>query len=115
MIQEGRKKIQVFEANCLKKLLRISYLQYKTNNCVCSKINFLVGPKEPLLATVKRWELAQFGHVTHRDNLSKNILQGTLECGRHRGRQRKHWMDNIEERTSLQMPELLKMAFCRKD
>ena len=31
----------------------ISYLQHKTNDWVRSKINFIVGPHEPLLATVK--------------------------------------------------------------
>ena len=57
---------------------------------VRSKINFLVGPKEPLLATVKRLKLAWFGHVTRHDGLSKTILRGTLEGGRRRGRQRKY-------------------------
>ena len=40
-----------------------------------------VGPQEPLLAIVKRWKLALFGHVTNHDSLSKTILQGTLEGG----------------------------------
>ena len=83
-----------------------------TNDWVQSKINFLVGPQEPLLATVKRWKLAWFGHVTRHDSLSKIILQ---EGGRRRGRQWKCWMDNIKEWTSLYMPELLTTASCRKD
>ena len=48
---------------------------------VRSKINSLVGPQEPPLATVKRRKLAWFGHVTHHDSLSKTILQGTLKGG----------------------------------
>ena len=68
------------------------------------QINFLVGPQEPRLATAKRRKLAWFGHVK---------LRGTFEGGRRRGRQRKCWMDNINEWTSLPMPELLAMAFCR--
>ncbi len=110
-----RKRIQAFETKCLRKLLRISYLEHKTNDWVRSKINFLVGPQEPLLATVKRRKLAWFGHVTRHNSLSKTILQGTLEGGRRRGRQRKCWMDNIKEWTSLPMPELLTRASCRKD
>ena len=35
--------------------------------------------------------------VTHHGFLSKTILQGTLEDGQRRGRQRKCWMDNIKE------------------
>ena len=64
---------------------------------VQSKINSLGGPQGPLLATVKRWKRAWFGHFTHHDNRSKTILQGTLEGGQCHGQQRKCWMDNIKE------------------
>ena len=46
-------------------------------------------------------ETARFGHATHHNSLDKTILQGTLEGGRCCGRQRKCWMDNIKEWTSL--------------
>ena len=91
------KRIQAFETKCMRKLLRIFYLEHKTSIWVWSKINFLVGPEECLLAIVKRRKLAWFGHVTRHDSLSKTILQDTLEDGRRRGRQRKCWMDNIKE------------------
>ena len=52
---------------------------------------------------------------TLRQPLPKTILQGTLESGRRRGRQRNCWMDNIKEWTSLPMLELLTRASCRKD
>ena len=101
-----KERIQAFETKCLRKLLGISYSEHKTNDCVRSKINFLVGPQEPLQATVKGWKLAWFGHVTRHDRLSKTILQGTLEAGRRRDRQRKCWMGNIK--ASTLMPELIK-------
>ena len=53
--------------------------------------------KEALPTTVKRRKLAWFGHVTRHDILSKIILQGTLEGGQRRGRQRICWMDDIKE------------------
>ena len=65
-------------------------------------------------ATVKRRKLAWFGHVTCHNSLSQTILQGTLEGGRHRGRQRKSCMDSIKEWTSLSMPELLTRTSCRR-
>ena len=97
------------------KLLRISYLEHKTNDWVQSKINFFMGSQESFLATVKRRKLAWFWHVTRQDSQPQNILQGTLEGRRRRGRQRKCWMDHIEEWTSLPMPELPTRASCRKD
>ena len=66
-------------------------------------------------AVVKRQKLAWFGYITCHDSLSKNILQGTLEGGQCHGQQRKCWMDNIKEWTSLPMPEPLTRASCRKD
>ena len=81
----------------------IYYSEHKTNEWVLSKINFLVGPLEPLLATVKRRKLAWFRYVARHDSHSKTILQCTLESGQRRGLQRKCWVDNIEECTSLPM------------
>ena len=78
------------------------------------KINFLVGPQEPLLETVKRRKLEWFGHVTRHDSLSKTILQCALEGGRRCGRPRKCWMDNEKEWTCLPMPEMLTRPSCRK-
>ena len=79
-----------------------------------SKVNFLVGPQEPLLASAKRRKLAWFGHVTRHDSLSETILHGTMEGGRRRGRKSKCLIDNIKERTYMPMPELLTRASCRK-
>ena len=84
----GSEKKEAFENNCLRKSPTWS-IRPTTGR---SKINFLVGPQEPLLATVERRKLAWFGHVTHHDNLSKTILRGTLESGRRRGRQRECWV-----------------------
>ena len=109
-----KKRIQVFETKCLRNCLRISCLELKTNDWVRDKINFPVGPQESLLATVRRRKLAWVGLVICLISLSETILHGTLEGGRHSRRQRKCWMDNCKEWTSLPMLELLTMAFCRK-
>ena len=61
------------------------------------KINCLMGPQEPLVATVKRRKFAWFEHVTRHTSLSKTIPQGTLKDGRLRNRQKKYRMDNIKE------------------
>ena len=111
---DSEKRIQAFKIGCLRKLLRISYSEHKTNNWVRSKIS-LVGPQEPLLAAVKGQKLAWFWHVACHSSFSKTMLRVTFEGGRRHGRQRKYWIDNIRERTSLPMPDLLTRASCRKD
>ena len=94
----------------MRKLFCISYFEHKTNDWVRSKIDFLVGPQESLLATVKRRQLAWFGHITRHGSLSKTILQGSLEGGQRRGQQRKCWTDNIKEWAYL----LITWASCKK-
>lgn len=110
LLAATEKKLQAFENKCLRKLLRISYREHKTNAYVRSTVTSLVGPHEPLLATVKRRKLAWFGHVTRHNTLSKTILQGTLEGSRRRGRPRKSWVTNIKEWTEREMPDLLSSA-----
>ena len=89
LLADSEKRIQAFENKCMRQLLLVPYLEHKTIDWVRSKINFLVGPQEPLPATLKRWILAWFGHVTCHSSLSETILQGTLEGGQRRGRKRK--------------------------
>ena len=67
----GKTKIKALETKCMRNLLRISSMEHRTYDWVRTKIIFLVGPQEPLLATVKRQKLAWFGHVTCHDSLAK--------------------------------------------
>ena len=48
LLADSEKRIQAFKTKCMRKLLCISYLEHTTNDRVRSKINFLVGPQEPL-------------------------------------------------------------------
>ena len=84
LLAESEKKIHAFKNKCLRKLLRISYHEHKTNEHVRNIVTSLMGPQEPNLATVKRRKLAWFGHVTRHNTLSKTILQCTLKGSRRR-------------------------------
>ena len=81
LLADSKKRIQAFESKCMRKLLRISYLEHKTNDWVRSRIKFLARPKESLLATLKRRKLAWYRHFTRHDSLSKTILQGNWRVG----------------------------------
>ena len=61
-----------------------------------------MGPYEVLPTSVKRHKLKWYGHVTWSSGLAKTILQGTVQGGRWRGRQRKWWDDNIKEWIGLE-------------
>ena len=93
---------------CFRKLLGISYRDHITNEEVKARIGNAIGPYEDLLTTVKRRKLKWFGHVTRSSGLAKTILQGTVQGGRRRGRQRKRWEDNIKEWTGLESNIMLR-------
>ena len=104
---EEERRIQAFEYKCMRRLLKISYREHKTNKFVWQQVESHVGTQEHLLSTVKGRKLAWYGHVTRHNSLCKTIMQGTVEGGRRRGRQRKSWSDDVKSWTDLTMPELL--------
>ena len=103
------------ESHCFRKLLGIWYRDHITNEEVKARIGNAIGPYEDLLTTVKRRKLKWCGHVTRSSGLAKTILQGTVQGGRRRGRQRKRWEDNIKEWTGLQWNIALRKAENREE
>ena len=59
--------------------------------------------------------LKWFGHVTRSSGLAQTILQGPVQRGRRRGRQRKRWEDNIKEWTGLEWNIILRKAENREE
>ena len=55
---------------------------------------------------VKHW-LKWFGRVPRSAGLAKTILQGTVQGGRRRGRQKKRWENNISEWTGFKFCDAL--------
>ena len=64
---------------------------------------------------VERSKLKWYRHVTQSSGLAKTILQGTVQGGRRRGRQRKRWEDNIKEWAGLEWNVLLRKAENREE
>ena len=104
------RRIQALEMRCFRKLLGISYRDHITNEEKKARIGNAIGPYEDLLTSVKRSKLKWYGHVTRSSGLAKTILQGTVQGGRRRGRQKKRWEDNIKEWTGLEWNILLRKA-----
>ena len=92
------KKLQATEMRCFRKLLGISYRDHITNDAVRDRIRQESGKP---LSTVKKRKLKWFGQVPRSSGLAKTILQGTVQGGRRRGRQKKRWENNIAEWTSF--------------
>ena len=95
---------------CFRKLLGISHRDHITNVELKARFGNAIGPYEDLLTSVKSRKLKWHGHVTRSSGLAKTMLQGTVQGGRRRGRQRKRWEDNSKEWTGLEWNILLRKA-----
>ena len=80
---ELERKIQATEMGCFRKLLGITYRDHVTNEAVGN------------ITTMRKRKLKWHGHVTRSTGLEKMILQGAVQGGRCKGRQKKRWEDNI--------------------
>ena len=116
LADSGRgKKDPGFQNQMPEETFRYFLLGAQDQRLMCAEqISLLVGPHEPLLATVKRQKLAWFGHVTRHDSFSKTVLQAPLRvCDiRWLGRGNAGWI--FKEWTYLPIPDVLTRASCRK-
>jgi hypothetical protein len=71
--------IQAFENKSFRKILKMLYLEHKTNTYVKDKVIKYAGNKEHLITEVKRCKIASFVHVNRHDILSKTSLQSTVQ------------------------------------
>ena len=96
------KKLQATEMRCFRKLLGMSYRDHITNDAVRHRIRQAIGHYDDILTTVKKPKLRWFGYVSRSAGLVKTILQGTVQGGRRRGPQKKHWENYLSEWAGLQ-------------
>ena len=103
------------EMRCSRKFIGISYKNHIINEEVNVRIGNTNGSYGDLLTSVKRRKLKWYGHVTQTFGLVKTILQGTVQGGRQRARQRKCWEDKIREWTGLEWNIILRKAENREE
>jgi len=65
-----------------------------------------IEKEETLQQTVLRAKLRFFGHVMRSDGLEKDMMLAYGEGRRKQGRPRKKWMDEILEKTAMNLAEL---------
>ncbi|GFO40092.1 endonuclease-reverse transcriptase [Plakobranchus ocellatus] len=105
----------MMEMRCYRRLLGISYKDHTTNEEVSRRIVNAIGPHVDLLTIVRQRKLKWNGHTTRSPGLAKTIMQGTVNGGRRKGRQKKRWDDNIREWTGFELRNTLRKAEDREE
>jgi hypothetical protein len=102
-------KLRAFEMWMLRRILRISWKDKKSNLEVLE----MAGVKRSLIETIKRRKMIYFGHILRHDCLQKTMLEGMVEGKRKIGRPRTTWSKNARDWTNLNYEECAREAQSR--
>ena len=85
------KRLKAFEIWCMRRILKISWKERKTNKEVLK----LAKQKRTLLTDIMKRKNRFFGHTIRHNNFQTTLLEGKINGKRGRGRPRKAWVDDI--------------------
>ena len=94
-----RRRIDVFELWCWKRLLRVPWTARRSNQSILKEIS----PGCSLEGLMLKLKLQYFGHLMRRvDSLEKTLMLGRTG-GRRRGLQRMRWLDGITDSMDMSL------------
>ena len=91
MRKHERKKIDAFELLCWRRVLRVSWMERKSNIWIIENIN----PEWTLESGVPKAALSYFGHVVRAGGMEDDVMLGRMHRARRGGRPRQRWLDTL--------------------
>ena len=96
-------RIDAFELCFWRRLLRVPWAARRSNQSILKEIS----PGCSLERMMLKLKLQYFGHLMRRtDSLEKTLMIGGIGGRRRRGRQRKRWLDGINDWMDMSLSEL---------
>ena len=91
MRKHERRKIDAFELWCWRRVLRVSWMERKTNTWIIDNIK----PGWTLESRVPKAALSYFGLVVRARGMEGDVMLGRMNGARRRGRPRQRWLDTL--------------------
>ena len=96
-------RIDALELWCWRRLLRVPWTAWRSNQSIIKEISPEYSLEEPML----KLKLQYFGHLRQiADSLGKTLMLGKTEGKRRRGRQRMRWLASITDSLDMSLSKL---------